>query len=68
MSERINVGATAVAFGGAIQAGVGAAVTSLRYDRAVARQAAAMDRLYQHTLATERSRIVARNLRIRLGL
>ena len=38
MSERINVGNTAAAFGGAIQAGTNAAVASIRYDRAIVSQ------------------------------
>ena len=68
MSERINVANTAYASGAAIQAGVNAAVTSLRYDRAIARQAAAMNRLYQHELERARVRVAQANIRIILGL
>ena len=68
MSERINTATTASAFGNAIQAGVGSAVASVRYDHAIARQSAAMSRLYDHTLEQARARVARQNIRVILGL
>ena len=68
MSERMNIGATAAATGNAIQAGVGAAVASLRYDRAIASQRNSLAVIDEALLTRARSRGALANLRIRLGL
>ena len=68
MSERINVGNTAYAFGNAIQAGSNAAVASIRYDRAIASQRESLAVIDEALLTRARSRVAKRNLRILLGL
>ncbi len=68
MSERINVATTAYATGAAIQAGVGAAVASLRYDRARASQRRSIAVIDDALLQDARSRVALANLRIRMGL
>ena len=68
MSERINIGVTAAAFGGAIQAGVGAAAASLRYDRAIASQRQSLAVIHDVFLERARVQVAQRNIRIILGL
>ncbi len=68
MSDRINVGATASAFGGAIQAGTAAAVASLRYDRAIASQRQSLAEIDAVFLQRARARVATRELRDMLGL
>lgn len=68
MAERINVGTTAYAAGNAIQAGVDAAISSLRYDRAVAKQRAALAVIHDELLRRARVRVAQRNIRVLLDL
>ena len=68
MSERINVGTTAYAVGSAIQAGTAAAVASIRYDRAIAREADALARFDSVVRDDARAAVARRNLRFLLGL
>ena len=68
MAERINVSNTAFAAGNAISAGVDAAISSLRYDRAVAKQRAALAVIHDELLRRARSRVALANLRIRMGM
>ena len=68
MAERINVGATAAATGNAIRAGVGAAIASLRYDRAIASQRNSLAAIHDLFLERARERVAVRNVRIILGL
>ena len=68
MGERINVATTAYAAGGAIQAGVNAAVASLRYDRAIATQRASLATIHDAFLERARVQVAQRNIRILLDL
>ena len=68
MSERINVGATSTDFGNAIQAGTNAAVASIRYDRANARQANALGRFDAIVREDARASVARRNLKAMLGI
>lgn len=68
MGERINVSTTAAATGAAISAGVGAAVASLRYDRALASQRQSLAVIHDELLRRARVRVAQRNIRIILGL
>ena len=68
MSEKINVGVTASAFGNAIQAGTNAAVASLRYDRAIVSQRASLATIHDAFLTRARSRVAVADIRTILGL
>ncbi|RYB03563.1 hypothetical protein [Lichenibacterium ramalinae] len=68
MSERINVGVAAYAAGAAIQAGVNAAVASIRYDRARASQRASLATIHDAFLERARVQVAQRNIRILLDL